>query len=251
MVTAALPKPEKVQRPDVRELGSFPRSNSDTLDESYSPPPVNVPAPVNVNVLAHPIARHALTALRNKHTPTKQFRMFSNQLLVMLAIEATRTLPTREEPVETPADSHLGAALGKPVVFLSLTRHGLGLAHSLADFIPGVSIGAISLGHGSSGQPLEPRLHLANAPLLTDARVILFDPVVGAGFSAGSALHLVRRSGASDITLLSFLISSPGLKRIQATIPGLTVWTAEIEQELDPKRGPLPGLGNFAERLYA
>jgi uracil phosphoribosyltransferase len=244
MVIASPSKPEKIQRPVVRDLATFPRSNSGTVDESYSPPPTNI------NVVDHPVAQHALTALRNKHTSTKQFRLHSNQLLVMLALEATRTLPTREEAVETPADSHVGSALGKPVIFLSLTRQGLGLAHALADFIPGISIGSINLDHSSKGRFPEPRLHLVNAPMLADARVIIFDPVIGAGFSAGSALHLIHTSGASDVSLLSFLISSPGLKRVQATIPGLTAWTAAIEPELDPKRGPLPGLGNFAERLY-
>jgi uracil phosphoribosyltransferase len=244
MVVAPPSKPEKIQRPVVRGVGSYPRPNSGTVDESYSPPPTNI------NVVEHPVAQHALTALRNKHTPTKQFRVFSNQLLVLLALEATRTLPTREELVETPADAHVGSALGKPVVFLSLARQGLGLAHTLADFIPGMSFGSITLDHSSNSRHHEPRLHLVNAPMLTDARVIIFDPVVGAGFSASSALHLIHASGASDISLLSFLISSPGLKRVQAAIPGLTVWTAAIEPELDPKRGPLPGLGNFAERLY-
>jgi uracil phosphoribosyltransferase len=244
MVVASPSKPEKIQRAVVRDLDSYPGPNSDTMDESYSPPPTNI------NVAEHPVAQHALTSLRNKHTPSKQFRVYSNQLLVMLALEATRTLPTRAEPVETPADSHMGSALGKPVIFLSLTRQGLGLAHTLADFIPGMSIGSINMDYSGKGKLPEPRLHLVNAPMLSDARVIIFDPVVGAGFSASSALHLIHASGASDISLLSFLISFPGLKRIQAAIPGLTVWTAAIEQELDPKRGPLPGLGNFAERLY-
>jgi len=244
MVVASPSKPEKIQRTVVRSAGSYLRSNSGTLDDSYSPPPTNI------NVAEHPVAQHALTVLRNKHTPTKQFRVHCNQLLVMLALDATRTLPTREEPVETPADSHVGSALGKPIIFLSLTRQGLGLAHTLADFIPGLSIGSINLDYSRKGRFPEPRLHLVNAPMLTDARVIIFDPVVGAGFSASSALHLIHASGASDVSLLSFLISSPGLKRIQAAIPGLTVWTAAIEQELDPKLGPLPGLGNFAERLY-
>jgi uracil phosphoribosyltransferase len=244
MVVAPPSKPEKIQRPVVRNVGSYPRPTSGTVDESYSPPPTNI------NVVEHPVAQHALTALRNKETPTKQFRVHSNQLLVLLALEATRTLPTREEAVETPADSHVGCVLDKPVIFLSLTRQGLGLAHTLADFIPGMSFGSITLDHTSSRKHREPRIHLVNAPMLPDARVILFDPVVGAGFSASSALHLIHASGASDISLLSFLISSPGLKRVQAAIPGLTVWTAAIEPELDAKRGPLPGLGNFAERLY-
>jgi uracil phosphoribosyltransferase len=244
MVVASPSKPEKIQRAAARNAGPYPRPNSGTVDESYSPPPTNI------NVVEHPVAQHALTALRNKHTPTKQFRVHSNQLLVLMALEATRTLPTREEAVETPADAHVGSVLGKPVVFLSLTRQGLGLAHTLADFIPGISIGAINLDYSRKGGHPEPRLHLVNAPMLADARVIIFDPIVGTGFSASSALHLIHASGASDISLLNFLISSPGLKRIQAAIPGLTVWTAAIEQELDSKRGPLPGLGNFAERLY-
>src|SRR5580693_50087 len=116
MLIASPSKPEQVQGPVVREVGSYARSNSGTVDESYSPPPTNI------HVVEHPVAQHALTALRNKHTPTKQFRVFSNQLLVLMALEATRTLPTREELVETPADSHVARALGKPVIFLSLTR---------------------------------------------------------------------------------------------------------------------------------
>ncbi|HTQ32254.1 MAG TPA: uracil phosphoribosyltransferase [Opitutaceae bacterium] len=246
MVIAPLSKTDNLPRPNAREANGFAGPNGEPVDETYSPAP-----PPSLHVLEHPIAQHALTALRNKHTPTKQFRLFSNQLLALLAMEATRTLPTRTETVETPADTHTGCVLGKPVIFLSLTRHSLGLAHSLADFIPGVSIGAVTLDHGSNDRQLEPRLHLVNAPMLNDARVILFDPVVGTGLSAGCALHLVRRSGASDISLLSFLISAPGLKRVQAAIPNLTVWTAAVEPVLDAKRGPLPGLGNFAERFYA
>jgi len=73
---------------------------------------------------------------------------------------------------------------------------------------------------------------------------------VGTGLAAGCALHLVRRSGAADVALLSFLISAPGLKRVQAVISGLKVWTAAVESDLDAKRGPMPGLGNFAERFY-
>jgi len=111
MVVASPTKPEKIQRPVVRDIGSFARTDSGTVDESYSPPPTNI------NVVEHPVAQHALTALRNKHTPTKLFRVFSNQLLAVLALEATRTLPTREETVETPADSHAGSVLASRLFF--------------------------------------------------------------------------------------------------------------------------------------
>jgi uracil phosphoribosyltransferase len=244
MVITSSSKAGGIKRPDAREPDSR-RPEGGILDEFHAAPAVRV------NVAEHPVAQHALTALRNKHTPPKQFRQFSNQLLVFLTIEATRTLPTREEMIETAEDSHAGRVLETPVIFLSLARHGLGLAHAIAEFIPGVSIGTIGLERAGHDQRLEPRLHLVHAPALNSARVILFDPIVGTGHSASVALHLLRCSGASDVSLLSFLISAPGLKRVQATVPDLTVWTAAIERDLDPKRGLLPGLGNFAERLYA
>ena len=212
-----------------------------------------VPAPAKnkINVAEHPLAKHALMALRNKHTPSAKFRQISNQLLVLLALEATRSLPTKDELIETHSTTHTGQVLAKPVIFLSVTRHGLGLAHNAADFFPGMLVGTITLEKKEDGSEVEPRLHIVNAPALSDARVILFDPVVASGLSASLALNFIRRAGGTDITLISFLVSFPGLSRLHAALPDLSVWTAGIDSEWDSKRGPMPGLGNFAERLYS
>jgi uracil phosphoribosyltransferase len=203
-----------------------------------------------INVVEHPIALHALTALRNRQTAPELFRVFSHQLLTLLAVEATRGLPVREEAVETVWGSHPGRVLGQPIVFLSLSRRGLGLAHHMTDLIPNVRVGMISLDHADNGQHFSPRLHLVNAPALGESLVILFDPVVATGLSASLALDLLQRSGAVDVTLLSFLVSVVGLERVQGAWPDLTVWTAAIDTEWDSKRGPLPGIGVFGERFY-
>lgn len=234
----------RFKRSDPREI-SPPTANSDATGATVAP------AVKRLHLVEHPLAQHALTALRDKHTPPPEFRVISNQLLILLALEATRTLPVRNHAVETATGPHVGQVLTKPVVFLSITRHGLGLAHSMADIFPNLLVGAISLDRAGEGQDYEPRLHIVNAPALSDARVILFDPVVASGLSATLALNLVRRSGATDISFVSFLVSLPGLSRLQSALPDLMVWTAAIDTELDPKRGPLPGMGNFAERLYS
>jgi uracil phosphoribosyltransferase len=218
--------------------------NGSTMEEPHAAPAQKV------TVIDHAIARHAFTALRNRHTVQEQFRVFANQLIVLLALEATRTLPTRERLVETVSGPGVGQALGKTVVFLSLARHGLGLAHQVADFIPNVAIGTISVEPGGHGRDAESRLHLPNAPALNTGRVILFDPVVSTGLSATLALDLLHRSGASDIALISFLVSSVGLERLQAAGPDVTVWTAAIDSEWDPKKSSVSSLGDFAERLY-
>jgi uracil phosphoribosyltransferase len=127
----------------------------------------------------------------------------------------------------------------------------LGLSHGIADYVPNIFIGSVTLDHVSNSSRLEPRLHLANAPALNESRVILFDPIVASGISVGLALQLLRKSGATDLSLVSFVMSAPGLKRVQATMPDVMLWTAAVDEELDPKRGPLPGIGNLGERLYS
>ena len=217
---------------------------------AINPPKISPPAVKKVNVTEHPLAQHALMALRNKHTAPAQFRQISNQLLAMLALETTRTVPTRDDMVQTHSTTHTGPVLAKPVVFLSVARHGLGLAHQVAELLPELLVGSISLDRSGDSPGAEPRLHIVNSPALSDARVILFDPVVATGLSASQAINFIRRTGANDITLISFIVSFQGLTRLQTAAPDLTVWTAGIDSEWDSKRGPLPGLGNFAERLF-
>ena len=227
-----------------------PVGPSPVVSAAVEPPPLNAaPTPSKVNVADHPLAQHALMALRNKFTVSDQFRQISHQLLAMLTIEATRKTPTRDDLVQTHSTTHTGLVLAKPLVFLSVNREGLGLAHRMAELFPELLVGAISLDrNGTPG--VEPRLHMTNAPALGDARVILFDPVVATGLTATRAVQFIRRAGATDVTLLSYIVSFQGLSRLQAAAPDLTVWAAGIDSEWDSKKGPLPGLGDFAERLY-
>ncbi|HUG09831.1 MAG TPA: uracil phosphoribosyltransferase [Opitutaceae bacterium] len=203
-----------------------------------------------LHVIEHSLAEHTLTQLRNKHTLPDQFRELSSWLLLLLTLEATRNVPTREETVEASFSQHKGRSLGKPLIFLALNRHALGLAHAVAESFPGLRVGMITLDRSPDTQHIEPRFHLNNAPLLDSAKVILFEPVISSGVSASVALRLLRRSGASDVSLISFVGSLAGLSHLQSAFPDLDVWTAGVDTELDAKRGPLPGLGDFSARLY-
>ncbi len=242
---------ERVSTSHIIDARSAPPAAVAPPPPALQPTVVVPPPPIKkTHLLEHPLAQQALTNLRNKDTAPQQFRLTCSNLLMMLLIEATRTLPVREHTVETGTGSATGRALTRPVILLTVARHGLGLAHNMADLFPHLLVGIISMDRSLDGRAVEPRLHIANTPALGDASVILFDPVVASGGSAQAALNLVRRAGATDVTLVSFLFSLPGLSRVQSSFPTLKVWTAGIDDELDPKRGPLPGLGSFTERLY-
>lgn len=199
-----------------------------------------------VHVLHHPIGDHALAALRHRRTPAEQFRLHCQRLLLLLTVEATSSLPVRQRG---PGSEAIGRTLGKPVIVLSLTRDGLGLAHQVAETIPDAATGVVTI-HGTETDRPEPRLHLVRAPALSEARVILFCPIIATGLSSCLAVSLLRHSGANDISLLSIVASSDGVTWIHSVHPTVEIWTGAVDLGWDPKIGPAPGIGNFAERLY-
>jgi uracil phosphoribosyltransferase len=203
-----------------------------------------------VNVVDHPFAQGAIATLRDKNTPPDRFRSMSNLLLTLLTIEATRDLPTRERPVDAVDGAGSGRTIGKPVLFLSVSHSGLGLIHNLADTIPGILVGSISIERTGGSGALEPRLHFAGAPSLDDAHVILFQTVVATGRAATVALDLLRRGGAKDPILLTFLISFQGLNRIHGAFAGVPIWTGAIDSDWNSARGRMPGFGKFSERMF-
>ena len=203
-----------------------------------------------MNIVAHPLAEVALTAMRDRSTPPDRFRSMCNLLLMLLTVEATRSLSTRERRVETDDGIRTGRTFGRPMLFISLNRAGLGLVRNIVELIPNLNAGSISIERSGESGGVEPRLHLSAAPSLDKACVILFQPVVASGASAVVALDLLRRAGAKDPILLSCLVSFQGLTRIHGSFPEVPIWTAAVDSDWNSTRGPMPGFGKFADRLF-
>lgn len=249
-------------------LTPYSKSNDPTPVTLVSPPPPRdapavrangsalpsaaaaLPSASTVVMAKHPAAQHALTRLRNRHSTAAEFRSASLQLLLQLVVEATRTLPTQSVEIETTTGDLQGQMLARPVVLLAVDRAGLGLAHRMVEYFPDLIVG--SIGHDSSngGQRTGARLHLPNAPALGDARVIVLDPVIATGATALRAVSLARRAGAADIVLAAFVAGATGLEFVHATVPHLPVVIAAVDAKSDSRRGPIPGIGDFAARLF-
>ena len=52
----------------------------------------------------HPLVRHKLSLLRDRHTSTADFRRLVNELTTLLTYEATKDFPTETVRVETPLE---------------------------------------------------------------------------------------------------------------------------------------------------
>ena len=59
----------------------------------------------NLRVVSHPLVQHKLTILRDRATPTKQFKELVTEIAMLMAYEATADIPLEETSVETPLES--------------------------------------------------------------------------------------------------------------------------------------------------
>ena len=99
-----------------------------------------------LHVLDHPLAAPVITHLRDKTTKPATFRTLSYQISLLLAIEATRNLPTEPKAIETPLEPMTGRVLThQPLVVVPILRAGLGMVQPFVDIFPDVSVGYIGL----------------------------------------------------------------------------------------------------------
>ena len=58
----------------------------------------------NVTIMDHPLVKHKISRLRDKHTGTNEFRKLVEEIAMLMGYEALRDLPLEDVEVETPIE---------------------------------------------------------------------------------------------------------------------------------------------------
>ncbi len=101
---------------------------------------------MGVTVVDHPLVQHKLTLMRDKTTPTVQFRQLLREIALLLTYEVTRDLPLTRKAIETPLGPMDAPILeGKKPVFASILRAGNGLLEGMLDLVPSARVAHIGI----------------------------------------------------------------------------------------------------------
>ena len=79
----------------------------------------------NLHVLDHPLIQHKLSLMRDKRTPSTEFRRLAPRVSLLVVAEATRDLPTAQAQIETPLETTTARLLSRRVVAVPVLRAGL------------------------------------------------------------------------------------------------------------------------------
>jgi uracil phosphoribosyltransferase len=201
-----------------------------------------------IHIVEHPLAKHLVTHLRDTTTRPALFRTISNHLTVLLALEATRDLPTRTRPVETPLETVEGTILDKGLIVVPILRAGLGMLGPIVELFPEVTVGYIGLARDETTAIASP--YYCKLPPIRDRVTLIVDPMLATGGSACQAITAVKEAGATDIRLVCVVAAPEGVQAVEAQHPDVAIIGAALDRELNDRKYILPGLGDYGDRLY-
>ncbi len=203
-----------------------------------------------LHVLDHPLIQHKLTIMRDKDTPSKDFRELLSEIAMLMGYEITRGLPLEDVEVETPiCRATLKRISGKKLAIVPILRAGLGMVDGLVKLMPGARIGHI----GMYRDPVthEPHDYYFKMPSDIENRwVILVDPMLATGGSAVDAITRIKETGCHNITMMCLVAAPEGIQRLQETHPDVDVYTAALDECLNDHAYIVPGLGDAGDRIF-
>jgi uracil phosphoribosyltransferase len=202
----------------------------------------------------HPLIAHKLTLLRSQTTDSPTFRQLVDELVMLLAYEATRTVRVQPFDIVTPIAAMTGVTLSKPKpLVVPILRAGLGMLEGMTRLIPSAEVGFVGMVRDEV--TLEPFTYAERLPQdLSGRQCYVLDPMLATGGTLGGTVRFLAARGANDITAICLLAAPEGVRRIEHLTHDLGVpfrlVVAAVDDHLDSHGYIVPGLGDAGDRLY-
>ena len=209
---------------------------------------------MRTHVVDHPLVAHKLTTLRDESTDSPTFRALTDELVALLAYEATRDVRVDPKAIVTPVAPTTGVKLARPKpLVVPILRAGLGMLDGMMRLLPTAEVGF--LGMMRNEETLEASTYAERLPEdLSGRQCYVLDPMLATGGTLAAAIKFLTDRGANDITCICLLAAPEGCARLEEELADLdvpvTVVTAAMDEKLNEKGYIVPGLGDAGDRLY-
>jgi uracil phosphoribosyltransferase len=209
---------------------------------------------MRTHVVDHPLVAHKLTVLRDERTDSPTFRRLADELVTLLAYEATREVRVEDRDIVTPVAPTTGVRLASPKpLVVPILRAGLGMLDGMVRLLPTAEVGF--LGMVRNEETLEATTYAERLPDdLSGRQCYVLDPMLATGGTLAAAIRFLVDRGADDITAICLLVAPEGCANLEAGLADVdvpvSIVTAAVDERLNEKGYIVPGLGDAGDRLY-
>ena len=203
-------------------------------------------------VIDHPLVTHKLTALRNVASDTVTFRSLTDELVTLLAYEATREIRVEPVSVTTPVGPAHGVRLVRPKpLIVPVLRAGIGMLDGMTRLLPMADVGFVGLRRDE--ESLVASTYADRLPAdLTDRDTFVLDPMLATGGTLATVISMLVNRGAASVTAICLLAAPEGLRHVEQAFSAdeVKVVTAAVDERLNDRGYIVPGLGDAGDRLF-
>jgi uracil phosphoribosyltransferase len=181
------------------------------------------------------ILNHFVAQLRdiNVQGDRMRFRKNLHRIGEVMAYEISKELQYAPQQVSTPLGTKETAFIKDEVVVCSILRAGLALHEGFLSFFDGAENGFISAyrHHPNNDDYFEIVAQYMAVPNLDGKTLILADPMLATGFSAGAVYKKVAEKFTPAQVHLAVVIAAPeGVKYLEQHLPGnVHLWVACLD----------------------
>jgi uracil phosphoribosyltransferase len=169
---------------------------------------------------------------------------------MLMAYEATRTLPLEAVEIETPiCKATMQMLKGEDIAIVPILRAGLGMVDGMQALVPNAKVGHIGLYRDPDTHlPVE---YYCKLPSDIDHRqVFVVDPMLATGGSAIAAIDFIKARGGKNIIFMCLIAAPEGIEVLQNAHPDVDIFIAAKDSHLNEHAYIVPGLGDAGDRLY-
>ena len=209
---------------------------------------------MRVHVADHQLIAHKLTYLRDERTDSPTFRRLAEELVTLLAYEATRDVRVEPIHITTPVGPTTGIKLANPKpLVVPILRAGLGMLEGMVRLLPSAEVGF--LGMIRNEETLEATTYANRLPEdLSGRQCYVLDPMLATGGTLAMAIRYLIDRGADDVTAICLLAAPEGIKHLEDEVADvdapISLVTGAIDDRLNDRGYIVPGLGDAGDRLY-
>src|SRR5579875_872880 len=148
-------------------------------------------------VADHPLVAHKLTTLRDAATDTPTFRRLADELVTLLAYEATREMRVQPTTVQTPVGEARGVKLARPApLVVPVLRAGIGMLDGMTRLLPTADVGFLGMVRDEAS--LVASTYADRLPAdLAGRHAFVLDPMLATGGTLATAVRLLADRGAA------------------------------------------------------
>jgi uracil phosphoribosyltransferase len=203
----------------------------------------------------HSLITNWISELRSTEIQTDRMRFRRNleRIGESIAYEISKTLPWKEEEIQTPLGIHASKLLIEQPVLATILRAGIPLHQGLLNYFDKADNAFISAyrKHRRDGS-FEINLEYLSCPSIENRVLIICDPMLATGASLAASLQALEDNGKpAQIHVVSAIAASVGIEYIIREFgEKLYIWCGDIDDELTAKGYIVPGLGDAGDLAF-